>query len=219
MEYTYDSVCPITQEPIIDAVILKEDGRIYERSAIEEWIRYTGLSPITGHEIIHAELVPTVAPTPVCVPMLSRTSVSPTLLIIILDNSMKMYKYSEAAKEAVMAVASVMGEHDAVALISFCGAAKVELPITPKQSLQHGELLGALYGVTPLASSYRPIAGLNMAARIASQPNASAYRIRTLLITHPNPSNTHAEIETRADILYRIGSDDDIKDIVSRRKN
>jgi hypothetical protein len=38
---------------------------------------------------------------------------------------MKMYRYSEAAKEAVIAAASAMSEHDAVALISFCGAAKV----------------------------------------------------------------------------------------------
>eukprot|EP00468_Gymnochlora_sp_CCMP2014_P001514 CAMPEP_0167741726 /NCGR_PEP_ID=MMETSP0110_2-20121227/1016_1 /TAXON_ID=629695 /ORGANISM="Gymnochlora sp., Strain CCMP2014" /LENGTH=5340 /DNA_ID=CAMNT_0007625809 /DNA_START=69 /DNA_END=16091 /DNA_ORIENTATION=- len=43
-----DFKCPITLNPFTDPVILVEDGRIYERSAIEEWLKGHDTNPMTN---------------------------------------------------------------------------------------------------------------------------------------------------------------------------
>ena len=50
-------ICPITHEPVTDPVI-DPDGYTYERSAIEEWIRLKGESPITRRPLRLNQLVP-----------------------------------------------------------------------------------------------------------------------------------------------------------------
>ena len=40
-------LCPITQELPIDPV-MAEDGRVYERSAIEDWLKLKSTSPKTN---------------------------------------------------------------------------------------------------------------------------------------------------------------------------
>ncbi|KAJ3085923.1 hypothetical protein HK102_013684, partial [Quaeritorhiza haematococci] len=51
-------ICPITHELMTDPVLLTVDGRTYERSAIEEWIRTHGTSPVTREPATVGDLVP-----------------------------------------------------------------------------------------------------------------------------------------------------------------
>jgi len=48
-------LCPITQEPMRDPVVLQGDGQSYERSAIEKWLRKKKTSPSTGAELSERE--------------------------------------------------------------------------------------------------------------------------------------------------------------------
>ena len=50
-------ICPITQEPIRDAVIDPE-GNSYERSAILEWLDQENVSPITRSALFASNLIP-----------------------------------------------------------------------------------------------------------------------------------------------------------------
>ena len=43
-------ICPITQALMTDPVILS-DGHSYERTAIEQWLRTSNKSPMTGAEL------------------------------------------------------------------------------------------------------------------------------------------------------------------------
>uniref|UniRef100_A0A7S0DVA6 Uncharacterized protein n=1 Tax=Amorphochlora amoebiformis TaxID=1561963 RepID=A0A7S0DVA6_9EUKA len=43
-----DYICPITLEPFKDPVILVDDGHVYERAAIEEWLTNHDLNPMTN---------------------------------------------------------------------------------------------------------------------------------------------------------------------------
>jgi len=49
-------LCPITQEAMEDPVILA-DGRSYERSAIETWLRTSQRSPMTGATLEHTHML------------------------------------------------------------------------------------------------------------------------------------------------------------------
>ena len=48
-------VCPITAELPVDPVTA-EDGRFYERHAIEYWLKDHDTSPLTGQPLAHKEL-------------------------------------------------------------------------------------------------------------------------------------------------------------------
>ena len=50
-------VCPITHELPVDPVTA-EDGRVYERSAIEEWLKHHSVSPSTGQPLSSTAIFP-----------------------------------------------------------------------------------------------------------------------------------------------------------------
>jgi len=50
-------VCPMTGQPISEAVSCS-DGNIYERAAIEEWLEYHDVSPVTGEQLANKTLMP-----------------------------------------------------------------------------------------------------------------------------------------------------------------
>merc|ERR1719375_42143 len=52
-------LCPITQDCMEDPVILA-DGRSYERSAIEMWLRTSKRSPMTGAALEHTHMLPNI---------------------------------------------------------------------------------------------------------------------------------------------------------------
>lgn len=56
-EPPYDFVCPITQEPMVDPVVIA-DGHTYERGAIEEWMRRNATSPKTGQRLDYNVIFP-----------------------------------------------------------------------------------------------------------------------------------------------------------------
>jgi len=52
-------LCPLTLEPMQDPVVTC-DGQTYERSAIEQWLRQSSTSPLTGQQLPHLGLAPNV---------------------------------------------------------------------------------------------------------------------------------------------------------------
>lgn len=54
-----DYCCPITLEPVIDGV-RAPNGTLYERSAIESWIKKNGNNPTTREKLTKSELMPDV---------------------------------------------------------------------------------------------------------------------------------------------------------------
>lgn len=55
-----DLLCPITHEVMMEPVVTA-DGHSYERTAIEQWLRHSTLSPLTGERLAHTSLVPNMA--------------------------------------------------------------------------------------------------------------------------------------------------------------
>ena len=49
--------CPISRHPMKEPVVAA-DGHTYERKAISRWFRTSNISPLTGQELQHKELVP-----------------------------------------------------------------------------------------------------------------------------------------------------------------
>lgn len=49
-------LCPITLEELRDPVVLAGDGRMYERHAIETWLKKSRMSPMTGMELVDVSL-------------------------------------------------------------------------------------------------------------------------------------------------------------------
>tara|TARA_B100001121_G_scaffold307466_1_gene329051 strand:- start:2073 stop:4199 length:2127 start_codon:yes stop_codon:yes gene_type:complete len=58
--FSFLIICPITQEIIVDPVILS-DGQTYEREAITQWLRTSSKSPITGLPLDNRTLIPNIA--------------------------------------------------------------------------------------------------------------------------------------------------------------
>ena len=56
MEYNKNFICPITQEPMIDPVIIA-NGHSYEREAIQEWLADHNTCPKTNLVLEHKELI------------------------------------------------------------------------------------------------------------------------------------------------------------------
>ena len=52
-------LCPLTLEPMQDPVVTC-DGQTYERGAIEQWLRQSSTSPLTGQQLPHLGLAPNV---------------------------------------------------------------------------------------------------------------------------------------------------------------
>jgi hypothetical protein len=50
--------CPITQDVMVDPVIVTETGHTYERSAIEEWLRTHNTDPTTNVQLRSNNLIP-----------------------------------------------------------------------------------------------------------------------------------------------------------------
>ena len=53
-----DFKCPLTLEEIKEPVILKGDGRTYERQAIEQYLKDNDVSPVTLEKLSSKELAP-----------------------------------------------------------------------------------------------------------------------------------------------------------------
>jgi hypothetical protein len=51
-------LCPITRQPCVDPVLLTDDGHVYERDAIEQWLRIKAVSPLTNAQIVDGRLIP-----------------------------------------------------------------------------------------------------------------------------------------------------------------
>lgn len=64
--------CPITQEPVKDPVIAP-DYHIYERSAIEQWLRTNPTSPLTRQPMRLEDLQPIGKPSSITTPLLATT--------------------------------------------------------------------------------------------------------------------------------------------------
>ncbi len=50
--------CPITQDVMVDPVIVTETGHTYERSAIEQWLRTHNTDPKTNVRLMSKKLIP-----------------------------------------------------------------------------------------------------------------------------------------------------------------
>jgi hypothetical protein len=50
--------CPITQDVMVDPVIVTETGHTYERSAIEQWLRTHNTDPNTNVQLRSNNLIP-----------------------------------------------------------------------------------------------------------------------------------------------------------------
>ena len=50
--------CPISNQLMKDPVVLEEDGHIYERKAIEKWLKNSMNSPSSGKELTSKTLTP-----------------------------------------------------------------------------------------------------------------------------------------------------------------
>ena len=52
-------LCPLTLDLMLDPVVTC-DGQTYERGAIEQWLRQSSTSPLTGQQLPHLGLAPNV---------------------------------------------------------------------------------------------------------------------------------------------------------------
>ena len=57
-EFPREYFCPISNQLMKDPVVLEEDGHIYERKAIEKWLKNSMNSPSSGKELTSKTLTP-----------------------------------------------------------------------------------------------------------------------------------------------------------------
>ncbi len=56
----HDFICPITCDIFVDPVIVS-DGKTYERSAIQEWMRHSKTSPLTRESLVENKFFPNIS--------------------------------------------------------------------------------------------------------------------------------------------------------------